>query len=125
MNRNRKVSEPCDPRKRNVVIWGEDGILSWTVESILRTRTEWCVVRSEEGGGWFGLLGDIRGANAEVVILYHFDTAENARLALDLMAEFPDLKIIAVNPEDNEMHVYSRQLMCVNQAADLLFAIEQ
>lgn len=105
-------------------MWGEDGILSWTVESILRTRAEWCVVRSDERAGWCGLLRDIQNSNAEAVILYHFDTAENTRLALDLIAEFPELRVISVNPQDNEMQVYSRQLVCMNQAADLITVME-
>lgn len=125
MNTMHPSRKPCDPKTQTVVLLGEEGILSWTVESILNTRAGWCVVRVDTQAGWCGLLRAIQDSGADVVILYHFDTAENARLALDLMGEYPDIKVIAVNPQENEMHVYSRQLVCVNQVADLISVVEQ
>ena len=115
-----KDMNPVKPK--TIILWGQDDLLSWTVESLIMTRGEWDVIRIYDENNPDLLLQEVGRAQPEVVIVYRVDDCP--LLTMQLLEVCPKIKLITFGLENNVLNVYSKKEVLVNEASDFLSAVE-
>ena len=107
-----------------IVIWDEEDILSSYIGLYLAAREDWKVVRVSSKEELEALIPLIEKAKADVVIIHQRCHNDSFKFQLDFIRDQPTFKVITINLENNAMEVYSKQKIMVQQASDLIAAIE-
>jgi hypothetical protein len=119
--------ENKDPGKspsRTAVIWGPDDLLAQAVEFFLKAEDTWQVIRISADQSVEDLFEQIKRIQPDVIILHTGNCAGNTSLAIQLLQDYPNLRVITTSLEDNQMQVYSKHSLMVRKVSDLLSIIE-
>jgi hypothetical protein len=109
---------------KQVIVWGRDDLLSWSVMSFLSARKDWEVISLLKGQSIDDLIQETETVHPDAIIVYQWDSAGNANLPAQLLSIYPDITVITVNPDDNSMDVYNKKQTCIQKVSDLISAIE-
>jgi hypothetical protein len=109
---------------KQVIVWGRDDLLSWSVMSFLSARKDWEVISLLKGQSIDDLIQETETVHPDAIIVYQWDSAGNANLLAQLLSIYPDITVITVNPDDNSMDVYNKKQTCIQKVSDLISAIE-
>jgi hypothetical protein len=72
-----------------------------------------------------GLLArEVDKAKPKIVFINKGDSTEEYPPPLHLIQDFPELKIIVINPENNLVEIYKRENIHIKEASDMLCIIE-
>ena len=107
-----------------IVIWDGEDILSSYIGLYLAAREDWKVVRVSSKEDLEDLIPLMEKAQADVVLIHQRSQNDPSKFQLDFIRSQPSIKVITVNLENNAMEVYSKQNIMVQQASDLIAAIE-
>jgi hypothetical protein len=107
-----------------VVLWGNENILSLSIEMYLTTQTGWQVVRVSSVEDLQALLLSENAAQIEFVLIHHGPEDFPPGLPKQVLQEFPDIKVIMICLDSNVMEVYSRQKILATDPSDLIKVIE-
>jgi len=109
---------------RSAILWGREDLLGTAVESLLHTACGWQVIKLL-GNQDAGLLArEVEKARPKIVIINKGDSTEEYPPPLHLILDFPELKIIVINPENNLVEIYKRENIHIKDASDMLSIIE-
>ena len=111
-------------KSKTIVLWGREDILSSSVELILTAHNDWKVFSISNEEKLDALIKVVDKLKPDVVIIHLGDCAGNLNLPTGLLQVHPGLKVITVNPNNNQLEVYSKQNIKVKAASDLIAAIE-
>ena len=111
-------------KPKMIVVWGSEDILSSSIEHFLASKEDWKVVRASKKEDLEALLLAVENTNPDIVIIYREESHWVFNLPLQPLLDHPAIKVITISLENNEMHVYSKQNICVKEASDLIAAIE-
>jgi hypothetical protein len=110
---------------RSAILWGREDLLGMAIESLLHTTCGWHVIKIL-GNHDAGLLArEVEKAKPKIVFITKGDSTDEFPLPLQLIQDFPELKIIVINPENNQVEVYQRQKIHIKEASDLLSIINE
>ena len=107
-----------------IIVWGNEDILCAAIESILAAQTNWKVVGTSSKADFEALIQSLETVQSDIVIIHSAHQSDPTNLPLQLLQDYPTLKVISVTLENNALEVYSKQKIIVNQATDLIQAIE-
>lgn len=109
---------------RSAILWGRDDLLATAIESLLHSACGLQVIKLL-GNQDAGLLArEVEKVQPKVLFINKGDSTEEYPPPLHLILEFPELKIIVINPENNRVEVYKRENIHIKEASDILSIIE-
>jgi hypothetical protein len=111
-------------KSKKAILWGRDDLLTKAVEIFLTAEETWEVIRIPREHGAAHLVDRAKRIGPDVVIVYAEDCLEDANLPLRLIQNQPNLRVVTVSLEDNQMQVYSKHSILVREVSDLLSVIE-
>jgi len=109
---------------KTVVLYGQNTLMSSSIESVLVAQKKWHVINVSSDDGIQVLTSTIRSVYPDIVIVFQGDQATPKSLLMQLLTDQKGLKVIAINLEENSMEVYTKQQVLVTDAADLFLAVE-
>lgn len=112
------------PHIRKAVLWGQDDLLTQSINLFLEENLTWEVIRVSKDGGIDDLIEEMQRIKPEVVILCEDSLDEKSILPLQLMNEQICLKVISIGLENNLTQVYSKQNIILHGVPDLLSIVE-
>lgn len=114
----RKLATP-----RTAILWGPKDLLGEAIESLLTSAENWLVLRIYDTQDVRLLAQEVERAKPEIVIIHQGHCTENFAPPIKLIESFPELRIITINPENNLMEIYNKQIICIKGVVDLLSII--
>ena len=111
-------------KSKKAILWGPDDLLTRAMEIFLTTAESWEVIRIPVEQGYACMLERAKQIQPHVIILYADHCVEDPSLPMQLIQQQPNLRVVTVSLEENQMQVYSKHSLMVRQAADLLSIIE-
>ena len=111
-------------KSKIIVVWGNDDLLGSSIEYFLSGKEGWkvyCVSKEEELDALIQAAGN---EPIDLLILHHGDKKDIADSPFRLLQDYPSMRVISISLENNVMEVYSKQKILVQQASDLIMAIE-
>lgn len=118
------VEEPVQKSKK-VLVWGQDDLLSWSVNFFLAERKDWDVVNIPNKMGMDYLIRQVEALQPDVVVMYLRKQSNSTRVTMQLFYACPELTVILVNPQENTMEVYNKHQVPVMQVEDLISVVEE
>jgi hypothetical protein len=121
----RQLDEEGHPSTaRSAILWGRDDLLATAIESLLHKTCGWQVIKLL-GNQDAGLLArEVEKVQPKILFINKGDSTEEYPPPLHLIQDFPEMKIIVINPENNLVEVYKRENIHIKEASDLLSIIE-
>jgi len=110
---------------KTAVLWGREDLLGKAIESILEATHNWQVIKILGNRDDRLLAREMKKVNPKIIIINQGDCADELPIPIQLIQDFPELKIITVNSENNLMEVYNRQKFWIREATDLLSIIDE
>ena len=108
---------------KTIMLWGQENLLSSTLELILATQKGWRVINIASEENCDALIQAVDKVNPDVVI-FHRDVFENNfHLPTALFHNHPNLKVITASLASNTMEVYSKQNFMIMSSSDLISAV--
>ena len=111
-------------KSKTVILWGCNELLAQSMEFFIQAEEEWEVLRMSTDTGVGDLLEQAEKINPNVIILFAANCASDPNLVMQLIAKQPNLRVVTVSLEDNQMQVYCKQSITVRKSSDLLSIIE-
>ena len=109
---------------KTAILWGHEGLPGMAVESILKSARNWNVVRMLGSQDDALLIREVEKIRPDIVFLIQGNCAGNFQSPTLLIQNFPEVKIIVVNPGNNLVEVYNKQRIWIQKANDLLAIID-
>lgn len=109
---------------RKVILWGQDDLFVQAIGSFLEARKTLNVIRIFSDQGADQLVEQVNALHPAVVILYLGNCSLDKQLPLHLLQNQPDLKVVMVSGEDNQVQVFQKQNLILREASDLLSILE-
>ncbi len=109
---------------KKIVVWGCEDILSTSIEFFLAAIEDWKVVSIVSDEDRATLIQAIETTLPDIVILQQGRNNGSSNLPLQLLQDYPAIKVITINLDNNVMEVFSKQKIMVKQASDLITVIE-
>lgn len=111
-------------KSKLIVIWDGEDILSSYIKSFLATQEGWQVVSIANKEGLEALKLAVKTAQPDIVIIHQGYQNSSANLPMQLLQDYPAVKVIAISLENNLMEIFSKQEIWVKQVSDLIGVIE-
>ena len=107
-----------------IVLWGQDDLLSYSVELFLTNHEDWHVINMSFEQNLNALFQMVAKTNPEVVIIQQGGDSCYSSIPVILLQDNPNLKVITLSLNNNLMEVYSKQNIEVESSMDLFSVIE-
>jgi len=111
-------------KSRTIVLWGQEDLLSSSVETFLTAQKGWRVVNISIEEKFEALIQAVAKVHPDVVIIQQGDRPSNSYPLMKLIKNHPGLRVITVSLMDNLMEIYSKQDILIKSASDLISAVE-
>ena len=109
---------------KTIVLWGQDDLLSYSVEMFLSNLKDWHVVNMSNEQNLNALFQVVEKVNPDVVIIQQGGDSCYSSIPIILLQDNPNIKIITLNLNNNLMEVYSKHNILVESSMDLFSVIE-
>jgi DNA-binding NarL/FixJ family response regulator len=109
---------------KTILIWGQDDILSLSMELFLSSQDGWQVICVPSEHDFEELIQTVDLVNPDVVIVRQDGLASTSSLAEILLQGHSGMKVIAISLDDNQMEVYCKKKILVKSSADLISEVE-
>ena len=107
-----------------VVVWGDQNILSSSIQYLLAGKDDWKVVSISCIEDFNSLILPVENHLSDIVIIHSGDQGDPSNLPLQLLEEHADIRVITISLENNVMNIYNKQSLLVKEASDLITVIE-
>lgn len=112
-------------KTKKAILWGPDDLLTRSMEIFLTSAETWEVIRIPVEKGYACLVEQAKQIKPHVIILYAEHCENNPDLPMQLIQQHPNLRVVTVSLEENQLQVYSKHSILVQNASDLLSVIEK
>jgi DNA-binding NarL/FixJ family response regulator len=109
---------------KTAILWGCNDLLAHSMEVFIKAEEKWEVVKISTDMGTGYLLDQAEKIHPDVIILYEQSSAKTANLLMELIGKQPNLRVVTVSLQDNQVQVYCKRSIVVRQVSDLLSIIE-
>lgn len=107
-----------------VVVWGNENILSNSIQYLLANKVDWKVVSISSLEDFKSLFLPGEPEFSDIVIIHQECLDESCLLPLQLLQDYSDCRVITISLENNVMDIYNKQSLLVKEASDLISVIE-
>ena len=111
-------------KSKMIVIWDREDILSSSIKLFLAAKEDWKIVSIANKEGLEALRLAVETAQPDIVIIHEGCQSGPANLPMQLLQDYPTIKVITISLENNLMEIFSKQKILVKQVSDLIGAIE-
>jgi len=111
-------------KKKLILLYGGEDILSSSIEFILSTRENWKVISISQQEGCETFREAMDTLHPDIVIIHQDLHQDPKHLTLQLLQDHPTIKVIMISLENNMIEVYSKQNVLAQEASDLITVIE-
>lgn len=94
------------------------------VEHLLVHKHEWRAVRISSEWDEETMTRELQGIIPDVLVVSESVLTEDGYRLIQIVEEYPKLKIITISLENNLIEIYHKQTLGINEASDLLEIIE-
>lgn len=108
---------------RTAILWGREDLLGKAIESILARAGNWRVINLLGSHDSQSLVNKVETEKPDIVILNEGDSTDFFPPPISMMQYLPDLKLITVNGENNEMDVYTKNRFRIREVTNLITVI--
>ena len=108
---------------KTIMLWGQEDLLSSTLELILATQKEWRVISIANEGNCDALIQAVDKVSPDVIIFHKGSFDNNFHLPTALFKNRPNLKVITANLSNNTIEVFSKQNIKIMSSSDLISAV--
>ena len=109
---------------KTIILWGPDGLLTWYMNYLLDGQSNWKVIRLFDEMDATQLLDEIEKLRPSVVIIYQEQDYRPTQLSQQILTEYPTLKVITVNLENNFLEIQNQQRIRIRDLSDFLTILE-
>ncbi len=109
---------------QKIVLWGNEDVLEKAIEIFLSGQKDWEVIRIPGDVCDDDLIAKVLQANPNVAILCLNSSDREAAIHTRLMEQCPGVKVITISLENNQMDVYQKVKVRVDEVSDLISAVE-
>lgn len=106
-----------------IILWGEDVLLLKAVELLLNTKENWKVVRLSDQWDDNTLIREVKNVHPDVFVLHEGTFFEKQHLLTKFVQDFPKLRVVSINLDDNLLEIYNKQTIQIKEASELLSII--
>lgn len=122
----RQIDEDGIPASsKSAILWGRDDLLGMAIGSILTATRDWQVINILGNHDPKVLAREVEKSNPKIVFVNQGDRTDEFSPPLHLMRDFPDLKIIVINLDNNLVEVYNKQRIWIKEASELLSIVDE
>ena len=111
-------------KSKTAILWGCNDLLAQSMEFFIKAEEEWEVVKISTDAGIDYLLDQTEKIHPDVIILYAGNSVNDPNLLMQLIEKQPNLRVVTVSLDDNQIQVYSKHSLVVRKVSDLLSIIE-
>ena len=111
-------------KSKLIVVWGCENILGSSIKFFLETRSDWTVVNISSLKALKALILAEGTTSQDIVIILQGNQHAPVNLPLAFLKDHSAIKVITLGLEDNDMEVYSKQKITLEEASDLVKVIE-
>jgi hypothetical protein len=113
-------------KSKAAILWARPDLLGSTIEQLLTKVKDWKIIRLYDESDSGLLAREAERVNPDIVIINRSDFASSIMEPLKkLMLDNHEMKLIAINLEDNLVEVYNKQTVSIKEVSDLLSVIEE
>lgn len=94
------------------------------VEHLLVQKHEWRAIRISSEWDEETMALKLKGIFPDVLVVSESVLTDDGYRLIQIVEEYPKLKIITINLENNLIEIYHKQTLGINEASDLLEIIE-
>jgi hypothetical protein len=109
---------------KTVFLWGREELLMRAVEHLLVQKHEWHAIRISSEWDEETMALKLKGIFPDVLVVSESVLMDDGYRLIQIVEEYPKLKIITINLENNLIEIYHKQTLGINEASDLLEIIE-
>lgn len=106
-----------------IILWGDDSLLLKAVETLLNTGKGLMVIRFSDRLSDDDLIQNVKEARPDVFIIHEELFIGKSHLVTKFLQDFPRLKIVTLNLDNNQVEIYSGQTLIIQKSSDLLSII--
>lgn len=115
-------------KKKTVILWGRDDVLSQAIEIFLAAKSEWEVItiRDKQTIDQFQKVVD--DLHPKVIIINRGDnkSSDNEKdFPIHLIQKNMGIKVITMSLENNKAEVLNKQQVVIKEICDLLNTVEE
>lgn len=111
-------------KSKTIILWGNEDVLERAVELFLSSRQDWEVIQIPGDVCDDDLIAEVTKANPDVAILCFNNGDRETAIHTRLMEGCPGVKIITISLETNQVDVYQKVKVRVDEVSDLISAVE-
>src|SRR4030042_3843829 len=119
-----EISLMIDKKTKMVVVWGNQNILSSSIQYLLAAKDDWKVVCISSIEDFNSIVLPIENQLSDIVIIHSGEQDGPSNLPLQLLEQHADIRVISISLVNNVMDIYNKQSLLVKEASDLITAIE-
>lgn len=102
-----------------VILWGREDVISRGVEILLSAQNNLTISRITGEDNYAALIREIENVEADVIIINPGACLQDPHLPLQLMKDYPGIKVITLNLESSSFEVYNKKRVWMNEISDL------
>ncbi len=111
-------------KEQMILLCGGEDILSSSIEFILSAREDWKVISISNLEGCETVRKAMETLHPDIVIIHQEFYPDPKHLMLQLLQDYPAIKVLMISLENNLIEVYSKQNRLAKDASDLITVIE-
>lgn len=111
-------------KPKTIVLWRGKDILSCSIKAILPIQKDWEFITISKLKDLENLFKTGETPQNDVVIILPRYSASLSKLPLQFLQDYPSIKVITLNLENNDVEVYRKQKINIHKASDLINVIE-
>lgn len=111
-------------KQQTFILWGCEDLISKAIEDLLAAHDEWKVLRVSNQESYEALSVHINFFSPEAVIIAEAEHDRECTVALKLLQDHPNLKVITLSLENNLLEIFTKQNVRVKTVSDLISVIE-
>lgn len=112
-------------KKKTIILWGHDDLLSSAVEHILKTHKDWEVVNISQEEDIEQLIQSLDTVYPDILIINKELGNDYAHFLVHALQEHPEIRIVTINFENNSMELFSKTKGWISEKSDFLMFLEQ
>ncbi|MCL4561976.1 MAG: hypothetical protein M1281_15375 [Chloroflexi bacterium] len=109
---------------KKIILCGQNDLLGEVVELFMSSRKGWEVIKISENTTLDQLSRAIQQHHPNAVIYYQRESTYRECSPMELIRQFPELKVVNVGLDNNMIEVYQQKKVWMNSVSDLLSALE-
>ena len=109
---------------KKILLWGQDDLLSSSVELFLTAQQGWDVHNVSHQGNLETLIQVVDKVNPDVIVFNQDNSIGDPDLPTTILKNHPGLKVIGISLENNIMEVYCKQNVLIESVSDFISVIK-